>query len=450
MDDLSRDDLIRELKKKEAENEVLRQRLEKYENLSTSIHSISSKDLQNFSLMTKDVSSLTHEEVARYSRQLILPELGPTGQKKLVASSVLIVGCGGLGCPAAIYLGAAGVGSLGLIDYDAVELSNLHRQILHTEAKVGVSKSVSVASAVKALNNNVEVIPFDVTLTSETAMQIIPKFDIVLDCTDNVATRYLLNDACVMADRPLVSGSALRFEGQLTIYHFKGGPCFRCIHPKPPPPETVTNCSDGGVVGVVPGVIGVLQALEAIKIITGIGTTLSEKLLLFDGFGGMFRTVKLRGHKSSCEVCGDNPTITHLIDYEQFCGSAASDKDKGLTVLERGKRVSVKEYKELLDQGTSHLLLDVRLPVEQEICRLPNSVNIPLKNIKKSESVSTIENELSSLGTKNVYCLCRRGNDSQLAVTYLETVLPTDCIIKDIMGGLTAWAKKIDDSFPVY
>ncbi|XP_064086408.1 adenylyltransferase and sulfurtransferase MOCS3-like isoform X1 [Macrobrachium nipponense] len=451
MDEWSRDDLIRELKKKEEENEILRQRLQKYEDASTeSIQANTIKDLHDFTLIPKVVSKLSHEEVARYSRQLILPELGPNGQKKLTAASALIVGCGGLGCPAAIYLGAAGIGRLGLIDYDTVEISNLHRQVLHTEARIGVSKSVSIASSVKALNNNVEVTPFDVLLNSETALQIISKFDVVLDCTDNVATRYLLNDACVIANKPLVSGSALRYEGQLTIYHFSDGPCFRCIHPKPPPPETVTNCSDGGVIGVVPGVIGCLQALETIKIITGMGTTLSQKLLLFDGLEGMFRTVKLRGHKNSCEVCGDNPTVTQLIDYEQFCGSRASDKDSGLHLLEKDDRVGVKEYHDLLSEGTPHLLIDVRLPVEQDICKLPNSVNIPLKDLKKPENIAVIENKLSSLEMKKIFCLCRRGNDSQLAVSFLQSVLSRDCDIKDIVGGLTAWAQKIDSSFPIY
>lgn len=451
MEEWTKEDLILELKKKEEENESLKLQLQKHENPDIqSIEASTVKDLDNFSILPKDVSKLNHEEVARYSRQLILPELGPNGQKKLVASSVLIVGCGGLGCPAAIYLAAAGIGRLGLIDYDSVELSNLHRQILHTEGRVGVSKAVSVAYSVKALNNNVEVIPFDVTLTSDTALQIIPKFDIVLDCTDNVATRYLLNDACVIANRPLVSGSALRYEGQLTVYHLQDGPCFRCIHPKPPPPETVTNCSDGGVMGVIPGVIGCLQALETMKVIVGMGSSLSQRLLLFDGLEGMFRVVKLRAHKSNCEVCGDNPSITRLIDYEQFCGSKASDKDKELDLLGKDRRVSVQEYKTLVDKETPHLLVDVRLPVELEICKLPNSINIPLKTLNKPETIVTIKEKLSTIGTQKIFCLCRRGNDSQHAVSSLQSVLPNDCEIKDIIGGLTAWSHKIDSSFPVY
>lgn len=412
------------------------------------------RNVQNHQLPTIEERPLTCPEVARYSRQLILPEIGPKGQTKLLAGSVLIVGCGGLGCPAAIYLAAAGIGRLGLVDYDAVELNNLHRQVLHTEKRVGMPKVLSVAHSVKALNSEVHVIPYEISLTSEVALEVISQYDVVLDCTDNVATRYLLNDACVMADKPLVSGSALRFEGQLTVYHYNKhcvGPCFRCIHPKPPPPETVTNCSDGGVLGVVPGVIGCMQALEALKIISGVGTPLSEKLLVFDGLRGTFLTVKLRGRKSTCDVCGEQPTIDHLIDYEQFCGAAATDKDKGLTLLERDNRITVEEYRALVEAKEPHVLIDVRLPVELEICSLPNSVNIPLKKLDKTENINFIQRKLSELATKNVVCVCRRGNDSQLAVRQLESSLSQlDCHIRDIIGGLTAWAHKIDTSMPVY
>ncbi|KAG7161914.1 Adenylyltransferase and sulfurtransferase MOCS3-like [Homarus americanus] len=409
------------------------------------------RDLTHHEVSPKTETPLNQAEIARYSRQLILPEFGPRGQRKLIAASVLIVGCGGLGCPSAIYLAAAGVGRLGLIDYDVVELNNLHRQILHTEKRVGISKAVSVASTVKALNSHVEVIPYEVALTSDVALQVISNYDLVLDCTDNVATRYLLNDACVMANKTLVSGSALRYEGQLTVYHYQGGPCYRCIHPKPPPPETVANCSDGGVLGVVPGLIGCMQALEAIKIISGLGSPLSQKLLLFDGLQGSFRTVRLRGNKDSCEVCGETPSIVKLIDYEQFCGAPATDKSRNTTLLEKDKRVTVEEYKAIVDAKSPYVLIDVRLPVELEICSLPNCMNIPLTNICKAESTAAIKETLSSLGTKKVYCVCRRGNDSQLAVQQLQSALNhNDYQIKDIIGGLTAWAHTIDSTFPVY
>ncbi|XP_047484067.1 adenylyltransferase and sulfurtransferase MOCS3-like isoform X2 [Penaeus chinensis] len=450
MDDRTKEELLEELRKKELEIQTLKEQL-KNQNKKTA------EDVEVFTLkalpchsLPRTNAELNNKGIARYSRQLILPELGPKGQKKLLGSSVLIVGCGGLGCPAAIYLAAAGVGRIGLLDYDVIEISNLHRQVLHTEERIGVPKAISIAQSINALNKDVEVLPYDFVLTSEVALQLISKYDLILDCTDNVATRYLLNDACVMADKPLVSGSALRYEGQLTVYHYEGGPCYRCLHPKPPPPETVTNCSDGGVLGAVPGTIGCLQALEAIKIITNIGSPLSQSLLLFDGLYGTFRTVKLRGHKSTCEVCGDNPTITKLIDYEQFCGAAATDKDTGLSLLGREKRITVEEYKSLRDSKTPHVLIDTRLPVEQEICGLPNSVNIPMSQIEKEKSQDIIQSNLESHGTKKVFCICRRGNDSQKAVLELSQLLGEEYEVKDIIGGLTAWANKIDSSYPVY
>lgn len=446
-----RERLLEELQKKEEENLTLRLQLEKCREDATP-HSLDTiKDVLNHQLPTLEDRPLTCPEVARYSRQLILPEIGPKGQRRLLAASVLIVGCGGLGCPAAIYLAAAGVGRIGLVDYDAVELSNLHRQVLHTEKRVGVPKALSVAHSIKALNGEVSVIPYEISLTSGVALEVVRQYDVVLDCTDNVATRYLLNDACVMADKPLVSGSALRYEGQLTIYHHDGGPCFRCIHPKPPPPETVTNCSDGGVLGAVPGIIGSIQALEAMKVVSGLGTPLSQRLLVFDGLRGTFLTVKLRGRNTNCDVCGEEPAIKHLIDYEQFCGAAATDKDKGLTLLGRDKRVTVEEYRALVEAKEPHLLVDVRLPVELEICSLPNCINIPLKTLNKAENIELIQTKLSSLATKNVICVCRRGNDSQLAVRQLESSLShLEGHIKDIVGGLTAWAHRIDTSMPVY
>ncbi|ELU15781.1 hypothetical protein CAPTEDRAFT_109679, partial [Capitella teleta] len=314
--------------------------------------------------------TLDNEEIARYSRQLILPELGISGQVKLKNSRVLIIGCGGLGCPAAIYLAAAGIGCIGLVDFDEVELSNLHRQILHTERKIGSMKSASVAEACEQLNSRASCIPYHLALTSENAYQLIEKYDIVLDATDNVATRYLLNDACILTGKPLVSGSALRFEGQLTVYNHNGGPCYRCLYPKPPPPETVTNCSDGGVVGVVPGIIGSLQALEAIKLACGLPPSFSQSLLLFDAFS-TFRTIKLRPKQRNCVICGESPSITKLIDYEQFCGAKATDKDAGLNVLGSKERISVQEYAEILQKKSDHMLIDVRQAVEMDICQLP-------------------------------------------------------------------------------
>ncbi|XP_078000860.1 adenylyltransferase and sulfurtransferase MOCS3-like [Glandiceps talaboti] len=406
----------------------------------------------------KSTDKLDNPSISRHSRQLILPEIGVQGQVALANTSVLIVGAGGLGCPSAMYLAAAGVGRLGFVDYDEVELSNLHRQVLHTENRIGVAKSASAATAVKGLNASLVCVPYHLALNSSNALQIITQFDIILDCSDNVATRYLLNDACILSGKPLVSGSALRFEGQLTVYNHKGGPCYRCLYPKPPPAETVTNCSDGGVLGVVPGIIGCVQALEAIKIVTGIGSSYSQKLLVFDGMDGTFRTIKLRPRKGSCEVCGDNPTIKQLIDYEQFCGAKATDKTHQLDLVPGNQRISVMDYADIIEKGQSHLLVDVRQPCELEICRLPNTTNIPIGDINKETEINNLKKEVKRLiEEKNdedklpVYVVCRLGNDSQKAVRVLQDKLSDlPAFVRDIRGGLMAWAKRIDPQFPQY
>ncbi|XP_059158611.1 adenylyltransferase and sulfurtransferase MOCS3-like [Physella acuta] len=416
----------------------------------------------------ENISKLSKEDVARYSRQLILPELGVKGQLKLRNSSALIVGAGGLGCPAAVYLAAAGIGRLGVVDYDEVDLSNLHRQILHTTHRIGLSKSLSVSQACHSINPNVEYIPYQLQLDSSNALEIIKRYDVVLDATDNVATRYLLNDACVLAGKPLISGSALRFEGQLTVYNHEGGPCYRCLFPQPPPPETVTNCSEGGVIGVVPGIIGSIQALEAIKILSGIGTSFKQRLLLFDALDGTFRSVKLRPRSKDCSVCGDNPTIHQLIDYEQFCGAKASDKDHELHVLDDSLRISAKEYSAMLEKSVPHLLLDVRPSVELDICQLPHpAINIPFTNLMKNipEAVEQIEKEFERLVPEHlpnthlnptntqphIVCVCRRGNDSQLAVESLKSVLAEKSVtVVDIRGGLHSWGRHVDTDFPIY
>ncbi|CAL4148384.1 unnamed protein product, partial [Meganyctiphanes norvegica] len=451
------EDLLKEIKKRDIEIKQLKGRLNEQSNFETLQKSLVTNlsthvlpPLQELPI-SEIACGIGHEAVARYSRQLILPEFGPSGQHALCSSSVLIVGCGGLGCPAAIYLAAAGLGRIGLVDYDVVDKSNLHRQVLHTEDGVGISKSVSVKKAIQALNSTIEIIPYNIMLTSTTALDLISKYDLVLDCTDNVATRYLLNDACVLADKPLVSGSALRFEGQLTIYHCEDGPCYRCLFPKPPPPETVTNCSDGGVIGAVPGTIGCLQALEAIKILAETGTPLAQKMLMFDGLEGTFRTIKLRGKQPLCEVCGDNPTIKHLIDYEQFCGASANDKDNDISLLPKNRRISVEDYKALIDSKNQHLLIDVRMPVELEICSLPNTLNIPIKDLEKTTNINKVKMVLSNYKNKTIFCVCRRGNDSQRAVNILEKSLADIAYeIKDIIGGMTTWAHRIDPSFPIY
>uniref|UniRef100_A0A182JW94 Adenylyltransferase and sulfurtransferase MOCS3 homolog n=1 Tax=Anopheles christyi TaxID=43041 RepID=A0A182JW94_9DIPT len=399
------------------------------------------------------ITKLNNDEIARYSRQIILSEIGVQGQLKLKKASVLVVGAGGLGCPAALYLAGAGIGRIGVLDYDEVELTNLHRQLLHTEATVGLTKVTSVQSYLEQLNSQIEIETHHTQLTSDNAIALLEQYDVVVDATDNVATRYLLNDACVMLRKPLVSGSALQLEGQLTVYNYRGGPCYRCLFPTPPPPESVTNCGDGGVLGAVTGVIGALQALETIKIILSNEGVLNGRLLLFDGQQSAFRNLKLRPKKPSCAVCSDAPTLTKLIDYEQFCQMKATDKDTALTLLQPNERISVRDYHdEWLAVGRDHLLVDVRGTNQFEMCQLPGTpFNIPIEDILSNRRTEEILMRAQQTMLP-VYVVCRRGNDSQLAVQHLvpmfrERNLPAP---RDLIGGLHAWTKTIDPSFPIY
>uniref|UniRef100_A0A3B4UFY3 Adenylyltransferase and sulfurtransferase MOCS3 n=1 Tax=Seriola dumerili TaxID=41447 RepID=A0A3B4UFY3_SERDU len=400
----------------------------------------------------------------RYSRQLLLPDLSVQGQLNLSKTSVLIIGCGGLGCPLAQYLAAAGIGRLGLLDYDEVELSNLHRQVLHGEENQGQAKALSAANAVRRLNSTVECIPYHLQLSSENALQLIQQYPAAKSSTYiyNVPTRYLVNDACVLSSKPLVSASALRMEGQLTVYNYRGGPCYRCLYPVPPPPETVTNCSDGGVLGVVPGIMGCFQALEVIKIASGQGSSCGQQLVMFDAQDARFRSIKLRPKQTGCAVCGENPSVTKLVDYESFCGSAATDKCRKLNLLSRDQRITVQDYQSIMDKAEPHLLLDVRPLVEVDICHLPFSLNIPLSSLeeRKSEHIQLFQERISQLKQQMagdcrppVYVICKLGNDSQKAVQVLEKMSGSEVdsiTVKDICGGLMAWAKRIDPTFPQY
>ncbi|KXJ75321.1 hypothetical protein RP20_CCG011983 [Aedes albopictus] len=399
------------------------------------------------------INKLNNNEIARYSRQIILSEIGVQGQLKLKRASVLVVGAGGLGCPSALYLAGAGIGRIGILDYDEVELTNLHRQLLHTESSVGLTKVESVQSYLEELNSQIEVVTHHLQLTSDNALQILEPYDIVVDATDNVATRYLLNDACVLLKKPLVSGSALQLEGQLTIYNFNGGPCYRCLFPNPPPPETVTNCGDGGVLGAITGVIGALQALETIKIILGNTGVLSGRLLLFDGQQSTFRNLKLRPKKADCAVCSDQPSLTKLIDYEQFCSMKATDKDSHLNLLAPHERITVQEYRNLAESNVPHLLIDVRGANQFEICQLPTSVNVPIDDILKNRRTTEVAQlAAQSGGNVPVFVVCRRGNDSQLAVRHLAELFREQGLEppRDIVGGLHAWTRNVDPEFPIY
>nr|CAD7607011.1 unnamed protein product [Timema genevievae] len=378
------------------------------------------------------------------------------GQISLKTSSVLIVGAGGLGCPAALYLAGAGVGCIGLVDYDYVELNNLHRQLLHVETSVGQSKAYSAAQNLRRLNSAIKIIPHHIQLSSENALDIIGKYSVVIDATDNLPTRYLLNDACVMLSRPLVSGSALQLEGQLTVYNYKKGPCYRCMFPTPPPPESVTNCGDGGVLGAVPGVIGVLQALEATKILLGVPGILSGRLLVFDAADSSFRSVYLRKRNELCCVCGDQPTITRLIDYEQFCRVKANDKEARVELLHATDRVSVTDYNMLRASRSPHVLVDVRTPTEFELCHIPGALNLPMKDLKKQDGILKLKKRVEQGQTGDgqtppVFVVCRRGNDSQHAVLQIRKILRSlGGSVRDLEGGLQAWAQNVDPNFPVY
>ncbi|XP_058254263.1 adenylyltransferase and sulfurtransferase MOCS3 [Hemibagrus wyckioides] len=460
---INMDDDILSLKKqlleKDAEIAALKNKLEQIQKDNSLLMDLQDKVSQ---LTPLKYTALTNDDIMRYSRQLLLPELGVKGQISLLNTSVLVVGCGGLGCPLALYLAAAGIGRLGLLDYDEVELSNLHRQVLHTERTQGLSKALSAAQVLQRLNSTTQCVPYHLQLSSENALQLIQQYDIVADCSDNVPTRYLVNDACVLSGKPLVSASALRMEGQLTVYNYNGGPCYRCLYPVPPPPDTVTNCSDGGVLGVVVGVMGCLQALEVLKIASRQKSSFGQQLLMFDAQDGRFRCIKLRAKQASCVVCGDMPSVTELQDYESFCGSAATDKCRRLNLLSAEQRVSVQEYKSIVDCGTTHLLLDVRPKVEVDICHLPVSINIPLASLEDQktdhinflkEKISELKSQMNSESQVPVFVVCKLGNDSQKAVLVLEKMSGTELehiTVKDITGGLMAWANKIDPSFPKY
>uniref|UniRef100_A0A3Q4AFJ7 Adenylyltransferase and sulfurtransferase MOCS3 n=1 Tax=Mola mola TaxID=94237 RepID=A0A3Q4AFJ7_MOLML len=401
----------------------------------------------------KAKAALSNDDIMRYSRQLLLPELGVQGQLNLSKTSVLIVGCGGLGCPLAQYLAAAGIGRLGLLDYDEVELSNLHRQVLHGEKNQGQAKALSAASAVKRLNSTVECIPYHLQLSPENALQLIQQYPAANPLT------YICYAGQTL---PLVSASALRLEGQLTVYNYCGGPCYRCLYPVPPPRETVTNCSDGGVLGVVPGIMGCFQALEVLKIASGQVSSCCQKLVIFDAQDAKFRSIKLRPKQAGCAVCGERPSVTQLVDYEAFCGTAATDKCRKLSLLSRDQRITIQDYKSIVDNAEPHLLLDVRPLVEVDICHLPVSLNIPLLSLeeKKSEDIRLLKERIGQLKKQMsgdcqppVYVICKLGNDSQKAVQVLEKMSGSEVdsiTVKDICGGLMAWAKRIDPTFPQY
>jgi molybdopterin/thiamine biosynthesis adenylyltransferase/rhodanese-related sulfurtransferase/molybdopterin converting factor small subunit len=391
---------------------------------------------------TVESAELTNEEVQRYSRHLIMPEVGVEGQKKLKAARVLCIGAGGLGSPAALYLAAAGVGTLGIVDFDAVDASNLQRQILHGTPDVGRSKLQSARDRVTALNPNVRVETFETALTSKNALDLFRDFDVIVDGTDNFATRYLVNDACVILGKPNAYGSIFRFEGQASVFATKGGPCYRCLYPEPPPPGLVPSCAEGGVLGVLPGVIGTIQATEAIKLILGAGEPLIGRLLLYDALRMRFRELKLR-RDVDCPVCGDHPTVRELIDYDQFCGIAKPAETRVAAAPETESEATVEELKASLDHGEPLLLIDVREPQEWQICRIPGAKLIPLGQVP-----AHIEELRAESAERPIVVHCKSGVRSDRAVKLLQQAGITNA--RNLKGGILAWIDRIDRSLPKY
>ncbi|MCS6846425.1 MAG: molybdopterin-synthase adenylyltransferase MoeB [Anaerolineae bacterium] len=388
------------------------------------------------------IAHLSNDEIRRYSRHLILPEIAISGQKKLKQASVLLVGAGGLGAPAAMYLAAAGVGHLGIVDFDVVDESNLQRQIIHGQSTVGKPKLQSAAQRIKDINPFVEVTGYEEPLTSQNALRIFADYDVIVDGTDNFPTRYLVNDACVLLGKPNVYGSIFRFEGQASVFWAKHGPCYRCLYPEPPPPGLVPSCAEGGVLGVLPGVIGVIQATEAIKLITGIGEPLIGRLLLYDALEMRFRELKLR-KDPACPICGEHPTVRELIDYDAFCGvpsrnGAAQEAGHGVP------EITVQELKQRIEAGlekTNTILIDVREPYEWQIAHLDAARLIP-----KGE----IQNHLHELSQADeILVHCRSGARSADVVKFLINDVGFRKV-KNVKGGILAWAREIDPSMPVY
>jgi adenylyltransferase/sulfurtransferase len=387
-----------------------------------------------------ELPTLSNAEIARYSRHLILPEMGVEGQRKLKAAKVLCIGTGGLGSPLALYLTAAGVGTIGLVDFDVVDESNLQRQIIHTTPDVGKKKIDSAAEKLTALNPFTKVVKHETMLTSANALEILSGYDIVVDGTDNFPTRYLVNDACVISGKPNVYGSIFRFDGQASIFATKEGPCYRCLYPEPPPPGLVPSCAEGGVLGILPGLVGVIQATEAIKLILGAPEPLIGRLLLVDAWRMKFRELKLRKNPE-CPVCGTHPTVTKLIDYEQFCGIGGQEK-----VANTIDQMQVQELKRRLDAGDDLVVLDVREPNEFMIANLqeakPDVKFIPLGDLGKRIG------ELEAYKDREIVVHCKMGGRSQRAAEQLQAAGFTK--LHNLVGGITAWSDKVDPKVAKY
>lgn len=388
---------------------------------------------------TAKLPDLSKEEIQRYSRHLILPEVTLTGQKKLKAASLLMIGTGGLGAPVSMYLAAAGIGRIGLVDFDRVELTNLQRQIIFSTQDVGQNKLAAAKARLEGANPHIKIETHQVHLNSENALDIIGDYDIVIDGTDNFPTRYCVNDACVMLRKPNVYGSIFRFEGQATLFDPRvKGPCYRCLYPDPPPPGMVPSCAEGGVLGILPGIIGTIQAAEAIKLVLGQGKNLVGRLLRFDALAMSFKEFRLR-RDPNCPVCGDNPSITELIDYEQFCGIRG---EESTTIIRDGQdipAINVQELKAAIDAEEDFELIDVREPHEHQICNIRSASLIPL---------GQIAGQLAQFDPNKRYVVhCKLGGRSAQAV---ELMRQAGLDATNVSGGITAWAKEVDQAMPTY
>ena len=384
-----------------------------------------------------ELPELTKDELGRYSRHLILPEVGEEGQRKLKAARVLCVGAGGLGSPLSLYLAAAGVGTLGLVDFDVVDKSNLQRQIIHSTADIGRKKLDSAAEKLEALNPEVKVVKHDTLLSSANALDILKDYDVIADGTDNFPTRYLVNDACVLLGKPNAYGSIFRFEGQASVFATTDGPCYRCLYPEPPPPGLVPSCAEGGVLGILPGLVGVIQATETIKLILGKGATLAGRLLLVDALNMRFRELKLRKNPE-CPVCGAHPTVTQLIDYQQFCGLAPATKEEN-AVKNGIPQITVTELKRRIDAGEDLFILDVREPFEYQIANIGGKL-IPQNEVP--QRLGEIDRD------REIIVHCKGGVRSQRIAEFLKQSGYSKVV--NVAGGILAWSSEVDATVPKY
>src|SRR6516225_614280 len=386
-------------------------------------------------IATNDVS-LSSQEIARYSRHLIMPEVGMDGQKRLKAAKILLIGAGGLGSPLGLYLAAAGVGRIGIVDFDVVDFSNLQRQVLHGTNDVGRPKLQSAKDRLQAINPEVRLDLYETRLTSANALDILRPYDIIIDGTDNFQTRYLVNDACVLLKKPNVYGSIFRFDGQASVFHPPAGPCYRCLYPEPPPPGEVPSCAEGGVLGILPGLIGCIQATEAVKLIIGQGEPLIGRLLLYDALAMRFQEFKVR-RNPKCPVCGDSPTITALMDYEQFCGVRGQEAP---APPPSDGDITAPDLFRLIDAGRPPFILDVRNPEEFQICRIPGSTLLPLPELPRRFKELNPDQEM--------VIHCKSGMRSLKATNFLRD--QGFRMVKNLKGGILAWADRIDPSVPKY